>query len=150
MRIIITAGSYVTVAMSTSPPIFSPSLSLLALEARWKASSFLVWKASSLLATGSGLVFFGMLTCDEPKEFFGMLAWVVCRRRRGGGGGGGGGRGGVGQVWGQCTRWRASCASSLLEVDVVLLVIMQRQVLAVRCHRFSSSTSRWCLRFSSS
>ena len=55
-----------------------------------------------------------------------MLAWVVCRRRRGRGGGGGG-REGVGQ----CTRWRASCASSLLEVDVDLPVILQRQVLAV-------------------
>ena len=32
---------------------------------------------------------------------------------------------------GPCTRWRASCGSSLLEVDVDLPVIMQRLVLAV-------------------
>ena len=50
----------------------------------------------------------------------------------------------------------ASYASSLLEVDVVLPVIMQRQVLAAlyritwRCLRFSSSTLGWCGSFSSS
>ena len=84
--------TYTTVAVSTSPPTCSPSSSLLALEARWKASS--------LLATGSGLVFFGMLTLHEAgqwacwgtmsrvERFFGMLALDVCRRRRGRGGGG--------------------------------------------------------------
>ena len=59
--------SLVTVAVSTSPPLCSPSSSLLPLETRWKASS--------LLATGSGLVFFGMLTHDKAENgrFFGML-----------------------------------------------------------------------------
>ena len=40
----------------------------------------------------------------------------------------------AGEGWarcGQCRRWLAACASSLLEVDVNLPVIMQRQFLSV-------------------
>ena len=107
--------TYTTVAVSTSPPTCSPSSSLLALEARWMASS--------LLATGSGLVFFGMLTLHEAGQWGGSSAcWRTepcgeVLRHAGVGrvqveagswrrwGSGVGGRGGAGGVPGVALRW---------------------------------------------